>query len=123
MYVIFCTHAYGGQSKGSREQREDRGMPLPRNIPFGGEAKTPSWPLAFPRQRVGTMPTLPIFVHRARSEMAKDTQLRGLAEAALKFCEARELSQREHGVPQRDGFLVPGNAGNHRAKKRYPIGG
>src|SRR5262249_27675478 len=55
-------------------------------------------------------------------EVAKNTQLRGLPEAALEFGEARELGQREHGVPQRDGFLVIGNAGNHRAKKRHAIG-
>jgi hypothetical protein len=55
--------------------------------------------------------------------MAKDTQLRGLAEAALEFGKARELGQHEHRIPQRDGFFVTGNAGNHRAKKGHPIGG
>ena len=52
----------------------------------------------------------PSFVQGRIMEMAKDTQLRGLAEAALEFGEARELCQHEHGVPQRDGFLVTGNA-------------
>ena len=43
------------------------------------------------RQRVGTLPTLPILVHRCLTEVAKDTQLRSLAEAALEFGEAREF--------------------------------
>src|ERR671914_1737946 len=68
------------------------------------------------------MSTLPILLLGGITEIAKDTQLRRLTEAALEFCEARKFCQREHGVPQRDGFLVTRNARNHRTKKRQPIG-
>ena len=54
------------------------------------------------RQRVGTRPTLPILWQGCLREIAQDTQLWGLAQAALDFSEARELGQREHGVPQRE---------------------
>src|SRR5262245_29941765 len=69
-----------------------------------------------------TWSALPVLVLGGITEIAQDTQLRGLAEAALELGEARELGQREHGVPQRHGFLVTGNTGDHRAKKGHPIG-
>src|SRR5437870_3614165 len=73
-------------------------------------------------QGIGAVPALPILLLWCSAEAAEDTQLWDLTEAALELCEARELGQREHRVPQRYGLCITGNTRNHRTKKRRPVG-
>src|SRR5712691_7627891 len=73
-------------------------------------------------QGIGAVPALPILLLWCGAEATEDTQLWDLTEAALELCEARELGQREHRVPQRHGLCITGKARNHRTKKRQPVG-